>query len=147
MQTYLKLHPNGVIGVVQLRGRINIEDLLDLLNENTRPAAMKALDALITDLSAVTDVALDFQQMTTLAGHADRAFANRDTPMRSAYYAPSDLSFGMARMYETLASMRPHLDVRVFRARQECADWAGMSIEELWGAPEDFAKWPKNLEK
>ena len=62
-----------------------------------------------------------------------RYFAEEDDPFspnaRRAVFAPSQLSFGMARMYESLLGEAEAANFAVFRTMEEACQWLGL---EQW---------------
>lgn len=85
------------------------------------PAFDKGMNQLF-DFSTVTDVALDSEQLRTMAR------ANVFGPgVRRAFATVGDLNFGIARMFEALLASAQH-DLRVFRDLGEARRWLG--IEE-----------------
>ena len=76
----------------------------------------------ILDLSDCTGVDLDFTEVGRFAEMRSRIqLAN---PVRLAVIAPSDLNFGVARMFQTLVS-NPMIEFRIFRAPAEAMAWIG----------------------
>jgi hypothetical protein len=95
----------------------------ELRDVMTRIAADPAFDASfssLADLSGVTSIAID---PTGVASVARAPLFGPAT--RRAIVAPTDLAFGMARMFATYADQASQ-DVRVFRDMALATDWLGL---------------------
>lgn len=74
----------------------------------------------VLDLTDCAAVALDFPQVERIAEVRNRAqLAN---PVRLAVIAPSDLNFGVARMFQSLIS-NPMINFQIFRNPDQAAAW------------------------
>ena len=72
------------------------------------------------DLSGATEVQIEAEAIKELA--RARSF---EAGAKRAVVAPSDLAFGMARMFQLLHDEAPE-DVRVFRAEADARRWLGL---------------------
>lgn len=70
---------------------------------------------LLVDNSRLTSYDGDFSEMQRFCGQLDKTGAFDCRIIRVAYYAPSDLGFGVARMAQQVLSARLPLDIKVFR--------------------------------
>lgn len=106
------------VGEGVLTGREIIETIRAL------PEAVPTLDRIthaLVDLTGVTRLEVSNAELDTIAS-IDRAYAARFRIMRVAIAAPSDLAFGIARMYEAALS-RVGWEVQVFRELQAAEAW------------------------
>ncbi|WP_319523203.1 hypothetical protein [uncultured Desulfosarcina sp.] len=66
---------------------------------------------------------------------AIRPAVSRPSPIKIAIVAPTDLSFGMSRMYQILTGNDPMVDLRVFRDSCTAMKWLGredLDIERMF---------------
>jgi hypothetical protein len=107
--------------VVRLRasGTLVPDDLVSLwrdLETDPRIGSWRA----IFDMTDVTEIALDADYLRTLA-HRRPSFPFRTPDERVAIVAPSDVAFGMSRMFSQLAGSEDTM--RVFRDVKDAEDW------------------------
>jgi hypothetical protein len=82
-----------------------------------------------TDLSEITDIRLNFDEVLKLADERCAAYAGRP-PVKSAFLSPNAVGFGVARMFATLMDQSP-IQVNVFRELDSAAQWLGVPVEVL----------------
>jgi len=64
--------------------------------------------------------------------HSDRVHAGKLEGMRTAIVAPTDVLYGLSRMYKALAElMESPATVMTFRTVQEAEDWLGLRDTEV----------------
>jgi hypothetical protein len=74
----------------------------------------------IIDLARVTGGDGDYPTVAAVTGQRNqRVYPN---PFRSAIVAPTDLAFGVARMYQTLIS-NPSIELEIFRSERDARAW------------------------
>ena len=75
----------------------------------------------VADITLPSSVGTDFRDLVQLSAQTD----SRATTAKLAIVAPDDLSFGLARMYETYRELNPRSTklVAVFRSRDEALKW------------------------
>ena len=71
---------------------------------------------------------IDYSQVTEIRLTVDTVRLMAESPFfqpesRRAFLAPTDLAFGMARMYQTFAELSTAGNVRVFRNRADAIAW------------------------
>lgn len=87
-------------------------------NENWVPEMNELVDLSEADVSQVTD-----EGILELAALGKEIYEKHGvTKIKSAVYAPTDLSFGLTRMYEALKHDSPE-DLNVFRDLDEAIRW------------------------
>lgn len=87
--------------------------------------------ALLVDNSHVTSYDGDFSQMQRFCGQLEDINAFTSRTIRVAYYAPSDLGFGVARMTQQVLSARLPLDIHVFREEAQALAALGQKETRL----------------
>jgi len=114
-------HPQGVLDD-------EFADRVVALLEDEEYAAENPFDR-YTDMSGLTAVRLSVGRMFRISERRRAGYA-WTKPVKSAFYCPSMIGFGLARMYELLMEKGP-IQVRVFRTREDAAEWLGVSVELL----------------
>lgn len=95
----------------------------DLRDHQSRLRADPAFDAKfdqLWDLSGATEVQIEAEAIKELA--RARSF---EAGAKRAVVAPSDLAFGIARMFQLLHDEAPE-EVRVFRSEADARRWLGL---------------------
>lgn len=82
--------------------------------------ALPTIPHRFTDLSDLDDIPIGYDEINHFRRRRE-SIAQRN-PIRSAVYAPSDLQFGLSRMYQMLSSS-PDTEVEIFRDREEAMAW------------------------
>ena len=101
-------------------GRVTVDDMKAAYGSLSLEQ-VRGLNELV-DLTAVIAHAVDAASMSAAAQEAEAQFNKLGLAPRTAIFAPKDLPFGMARIYEGWASMSPE-SVRVFRVRADAEAW------------------------
>ena len=81
------------------------------------------------DTSQLDGIHLSSQEVRQLAARR-RTFNPNDIRVKSAFYAPHPLAFGIARMYEQMLNSK-RIEVRVWDDMQAAADWLGVDLGRL----------------
>ena len=134
MQVALSVLPHLDLAYVQYRGRFAVCDLPRVAEALNRVAEYSDVGATLDDMSLVTDMDVGFADMNNVARLTSARLSQERRSLRSAIWAPTDLGFGLARMYQTASSMRDNLEVEVSSDLATCLDWLGLkagSLEEL----------------
>lgn len=88
---------------------------LRLLEESMEVALSR-----ITDMSEVTDSSLDYETMEQFA--VTRRLVWLKSGIRSAILAPSPLTFGLARIFQSINN-NPKIEIRLFKERSDALEW------------------------
>jgi len=115
------VHVDGTILRLELHDAVSREELRE---------ALAALDRLerefpripdrIIDLTRVVGGDGDYPTVAAVTGQRNqREYPNH---FRSAIVAPSDMTFGVARMYQTLIS-NPSITLEIFRSARDARAW------------------------
>jgi hypothetical protein len=115
---------DGRLGVriATLRGEI---DDLQLLAAYRRLTADRDFDARIDDLVDLREVSplrVTADGLRELIAVLRRAYRHKEH-RKVAIVAPSELAFGMARMYQLLRGVEPPEEIRVFHQYPEAIAW------------------------
>jgi hypothetical protein len=115
------LRMDGEIFVVELLGAVTSQDFLNIATEvlafeRSCPVTPNRL----TDLSGIAEIGFDYELMTSLSRM--RRSSPPANPIRSAFYAPTSLQYGAARMFQTL-NQHHNVTIEIFRDRQAALEW------------------------
>lgn len=115
MPTKITPLPDKCLIFVRLSGQITPDDLTDWDLEAKLPNSdLSNLNVLI-DLSPCTGTEMAFEDMNSIYGRLERHYEPRNQTLRLIIFAPSDVTFSMSRMLQSLAGSSAHIDVQVFR--------------------------------
>ena len=82
------------------------------------------------DLEDVPDIVMTFVEMNTMIGLRRRTYGDSNGT-RIAVWAPTDITFGMSRMYSALLGQFDTVNAEVFRTRDKAADFLDMPPDVL----------------
>lgn len=111
----------GALIHIRLSGFLTLEDLMEIsarLRE-LESGAERSMNR-ITDMSEVTGSSLDYDTMEQFA--ATRRIAVLQNTIRSAIFAPSPLTFGLARIFQSINN-NPNIEIRLFKIRDSALEW------------------------
>ena len=99
-------------------GSMGDRDLIDADDEFRKNPAIKPEFDQLADLTLATEGGVSRQTLQVLTTRAP-AFSNTS---RRAFVAPSDVTFGMARMFEQMRGEDAG-EIRIFRSMEEAEKW------------------------
>jgi hypothetical protein len=106
-------------------GEVTNSEFLEAMNRYiVEPCAVLPLG--LFDLSDVTILGVAAESVRDAARQVAQHVDPRLGEGKLAIVAPTDVLFGMARMYEILRDDSP-IEVRVFRERDEAESWLGLT--------------------
>jgi len=114
-------------GMILTRGHGALVDE-DVFGHARRIASERAATPDADELMDLSDASVDAvtSAVVARAAHIARAAPRGAGPARLAIVAPTDASYGLARMYELLNDAAV-LQVRVFRSLAEARGWLGIA--------------------
>lgn len=110
--------------LTEVTGTVDDDQLQDLMRRISSDETIHPDSHSFVDLSAMDGC--------TVTAHALQGAASSSGPCakrRTAFFAPSDLGYGMARMYAAVADQQPG-DVGAFRERSQALSWLGREEPE-----------------
>jgi hypothetical protein len=114
------------LATLEARGRVDVADMADAAMAMLGDPAFVPGTAQLVDLSGVEASDGSWRALASLAERGkDTEPAARLEGGRLAIVAPSDLAFGLARMYTVAAEPLP-LEARAFRDRHDALAWLGV---------------------
>ncbi len=127
MPLHLHLEPGVSFIVTRYIGVIEDEQLMAYYRDIYRRPDLEQFHTELVDLSEADMGRVSVEGLSDLAAFIDLELSHSDdVSTRTAIYAPHDLPFGVARMYEAWSSSSPE-EVRVFRGRDEAIRWLNES--------------------
>jgi len=121
--TRLEVHGCLVVRVSGSIDRGGAKSLHDLLE---RECGLRLDQNIFFDVSQMANIDLTYADMVDLIGPR-RRFFGEGPGSRIALWAPTDMTFGMSRMYAALLDQFDSLKVEVFRDRDRAAEFLGLS--------------------
>ena len=106
--------------VATVSGEVTFPDLLEFF-ATARSGEGHDWPMLVDITGATTEIGS--AKMQRVADHVGKVVARDGHRASAAIFAPTDVSFGMARMYQTLCESRGIDVIRVFRVRSEAEAW------------------------
>ncbi|MBU4317604.1 MAG: hypothetical protein KKF30_10045 [Proteobacteria bacterium] len=117
------IEPEGGL-IVSWMGKINGDEVIQSYHERFSPLErLKKLRYIITDYTDMTDFELAPEDIKTIAGITNHA-AQENRHVYAAAIMPTDISFGLARMFQFYADDdTTGWETLVTRTRKEAEDW------------------------
>ena len=80
------------------------------------------------DLSGPVEIDSSYDRMQSMVAHLTPLYAQRALGALTAIFAPSDVAFGLTRMYEALNSVQGMQNVMVFRHKPDALAFLARSV-------------------
>ena len=106
--------------VATVSGEVTFPDLLEFF-ATARSGEGHDWPMLVDITAATTEIGS--AKMQRVADHVGKVVARDGHRASAAIFAPTAVSFGMARMYQTLCESRGIDVIRVFKVREEAEAW------------------------
>jgi hypothetical protein len=123
-----RIDPDKKTIFVEVRGVLTFNDLLSDRNRMRNDPVFNPGFDFLMDLRGVTQFYITGDELRALA--VDSAL---DRAVKQAYVVPSDIVFGMARIYSAVSKADPDA-VQVFRDMGSARAWLGLDAEEEQGS-------------
>ena len=116
------------LALVRYRGRIDPQVIIRSFQRYVEhPLYAPGMDEL-ADLSQLTEIDLDYTTMRAVLKSVNAVYTRLPTRTRISFFAPEDVGFGMARMFEQLAGLQN--GARAFVSRTEAEALAALDRPE-----------------
>ena len=129
MQNTYSIHPEFSLLCKRLSGHVTHEQLTELGQRAFSDARYEKSMRVFEDLRNLETVDFDYNRVRSLGQSVAKRFTGYSVVIRTAHYAPGDLAFGIARMFQTILSDSQNLDIGVFRDFDEAVDFLGLPEE------------------
>ena len=119
-------HPELRLAISRPRGVVTADEVSAAWGEFYLRHRSLAGYSAVVDHRQVRSYEIDHAQMRSMVRTHVAAVTAGIAPDRIAQFAPRDLSFGMARMFELLATAQVPTDIAVFARMEELAEWLNL---------------------
>ena len=106
--------------LIRLWGKIQINDILDMHKLYAANPVAERDYVEFADLGDVLKIDLNFSQIGAIITSREKIVSPDHAPNRAAIYAPTDVCYGMARMYQSIGDGRISTEIQVFATDLEC---------------------------
>ncbi|MFV0358243.1 hypothetical protein [Tropicimonas sp.] len=125
------IHPDLDLIVMRYSGHVTLNDLRDgfvasIGDPRYRPGMME-----LSDFSAADDTDVGFAGVMAIADKVRESYASSAGIVRIAHCAPSDIAYGMARMYQTIMSDEENVAIGLFRSLPEALEFLNLNTPEM----------------
>lgn len=127
--------------LVRGTGIIEKSDLADFFEDHETARRLPEVRREFIDLAGMHDIEVRFLDVMQVAKTSLTKFAQRRSPVTLAFYAPTGLAFGMARMFEMAVGDSSLVSISVFETVPEALQCLG--LPEDFAFPEGFAPDPQ----
>ena len=105
-------------------GKVGLDEFRKSIEEIFSREEFARVGRILNDLSEGDFSSLQVPELTHYADFVKERIGDRE--IRVAIVAPSELSFGLARMFEVFSGIG---NLEVFKTRQEALDWLGLESQ------------------
>ncbi len=112
-------------------GHVTLNDQRQLVADVTANPDHRYDMPKLSDASSVTGSDIDATIFMALRDRLESRYTDLPGPILWAHFAPSDTTYGMARMFESLMSDITALKVEVFRDLPDALDFLGLSDTDV----------------
>ncbi|AWI83595.1 hypothetical protein CEW88_07835 [Alloyangia pacifica] len=133
MPGHFKVYAEHRLAFLKFSGAAHIDDCFEIVSALIASPEWCSEYAIFIDNSGVTTYTGDFEDLQRFCGHLTDTGAFENPRMDVVYYAPSDLSFGIARMTQQVLGPRFPFRIHVYRD-------AGPALAKLGLEGTDLAK-------
>ena len=109
-------------------GQVEAKDFIEELGKVYSSEDMPVHANLVWDLSGADVSKVTRDQVRQLATFVKSAWKEK-TDLKAAFIVSSDLTFGMARMYEQLLNLFDENNIRIFKSHEDAWDWLANPVE------------------
>lgn len=123
MPVRYRIEAGGAYVTACYEGQVDLADVVRVYSEYRNDPAFLPSRPHLVDLSALRGSSAGFSEIRDALSMFERTQAQMNAPLRISVFAPTDLGFGLSRMFETMASMSAFVDARVFDNRDDARNW------------------------
>lgn len=121
------------LGWLSMRGRVTREDLRDLFASLYDSPEPRLRHRTYVDLGDVTSVDVGFREIHWLSVRVTEVTQRQHWFVRVSIYAPSQVTFGLSRMYQQLFAQHDNAEVFVSDERAAALGW--LDLPDAPGMP------------
>ncbi len=109
------ISPKANLVCHHLHGAVSLDDVKSVMESSRKDPAFKpGMDSFIA-LDSVTDLQFGYNGIAQLSARMIALHGPGAARSRRIFHAPSDLTFGMIRMYKSLIGDTKNIDICIFR--------------------------------
>ncbi|SMX38972.1 hypothetical protein [Maliponia aquimaris] len=124
--TYSILPDLGLV-LVRFEGEVRTDEHVESFLAYAADPRFDGRQDVLLDLEAGSFNMSNFEEIQVLAYRLKGYYAVRDPGSKTSIWAPGDVTFGMCRMYQSIAEVSGSLKVGVFRTREETMGYLGFA--------------------
>ena len=109
------------------KGRSTNQQQLRLFQEISEEFGVGPFTNSVSDLSELTSTDMTATDMFSQSSMIKAQLETYSVPIRQALFAPTEMSYGISRMYMGFADLSPMLKIRIFDDLQAAVEWVGIS--------------------
>lgn len=128
------IDPQNKLKFVHISGKTHLHELRSLAEEYFASPQFSDEIRYLVDLSELTDAEAKFRDVFALVGFYKRMLKTLEKPIDVAIFAPSDLGYGISRMFATLMKGGNAMQVRIFSDMSDALQWLDLrhvNVDEL----------------
>lgn len=119
--------------LVSIEGETNLSELRDLAREYIDDPMFSLKQSQLIDLSGLKDAKAKFLHVLTLRNFFLNAYGQPERPASVAKYAPTDLGYGISRMFSSLMLGQRLMPIKIFQRKTDTLTWLNINPSgPLW---------------
>ncbi|MEZ5714413.1 MAG: hypothetical protein R3D85_04130 [Paracoccaceae bacterium] len=128
MPVEYEIQNDGAFVLARYWGAVSGQEVAELFRRYQADPEFRLDRPHLADVSGVTASDAGFAEVFSLFSMFARFYATSDCPLRVAIYAPADLTFGIARIFQNLAESSDRIETAIFEDMDDARAWlAGLS--------------------
>lgn len=123
MPVRYRIAPDGAYVTAIYEGNVETSEVAQVYADYRSDPDFDPARPHYVDLSRLVSSPATFADINATLAMFERGQGALQARLRISFYAPTDLGFGLARMFETLASMSQFIEARVFDNAKDALGW------------------------
>ncbi len=124
-----QIHEPINLVIVRYLGVVSTDDVVTAYSAYLEDPGRNPDHNILQNLSGVTDMDIGFRQMLAMIPRLQPFQTFRAPGTRTATFAPDDVPFGLARMYQSLTDGRVSYEIGVFRQMDPALAFLGIQSD------------------
>ena len=135
MTVYFDYLSSHEVMLMVYRGRSTNQQQLTLFRKISEEFGVGPFTNSVSDLSELVATEMTSADMFSQSSMVKATLAAYTVPIKQALFAPTEISYGISRMYMGFADLSPKLKIRIFDDLQAAVEWVGIpgQAETLFG--------------
>jgi len=123
------IHPQFNLLWIKRIGVITSEDIKALIAESQADSETSTEMAILEDFRLAEQIDLGFTEMVPIAENSKKLGWGRELPTKMAFVAPTPVTFGMARMFQSLMAGQDRIAIEICKTIDAAVDFLGLPEE------------------